>query len=210
MTDQTHRTAQNTQQGSGYDRAKGSASDAARRASETIEANPLAVVAGGLAVGALAGALLPRSAKEKELLAPVGKRLGETARHALAAAKEAGTQELDGAGLTPSSARDRGKELLGSLGKALSSAGTAAAQAAKSQGKQDAQQGQGGQKTSAQSGGAQTGGAQAGGSQTGGSQGSGAQSGSGPQAGGAQGGGASSGGGQAGSGAAKSPTPMQA
>ena len=36
------------------DRAKGAASDAAHRASETIDANPLAILAGGLAVGALA------------------------------------------------------------------------------------------------------------------------------------------------------------
>jgi hypothetical protein len=134
MTNQTHKTTQTTQsadQQGGYARAKDSAADAARRASEGIEANPLAVVAGGLAVGAIAGALLPRSAKEKELLAPVGKRLGDTARQAFAAAREAGTQELDGAGLTPSAARDRGKELLGGLGKAFASAGAAAAQAAK-------------------------------------------------------------------------------
>lgn len=137
QTHQTNSPNANADQGT-YARVKDSASDAARRASEGIEANPLAVVAGGLAVGAIAGALLPRSAKEKELLAPLGKRLGETARTAFAAAREAGTQELDGAGLTPGAARDRGKELIGSVGKALSTAGTAAVQAAKQgQSKQD-------------------------------------------------------------------------
>lgn len=108
-----------------------SAKDAGARAADGLEANPLAVLVGGIAVGALAGALLPRSDKEKELLAPVGQRLGETARQAFAAAKEAGKQELDGAGLTPGAARDRGKDLLGGLTKALSSAGTAATQAMK-------------------------------------------------------------------------------
>ena len=153
MTDHTHTTGQNTDQQGSYARAKDTAADAARRASESIETNPLAVVAGGLAVGAIAGALLPRSAKEKELLAPVGKRLGETARQAFAAAKEAGTQELDGAGLTPGAARERGKELLGGLSKALSSAGAAAAQAAKQGASKQGQDGQApsGQGQSAQS-----------------------------------------------------------
>lgn len=149
MTNQTHKTnhtAQHADQGT-YARAKDSAADAARRTSQGIESNPLAVVVGGLAVGAIAGALLPRSAREKDLLAPVGKRLGETARQAFAAAREAGTQELDGAGLTPGAARDRVKELLSGIGKALSSAGAAAAQATK-QGQ--AKQGQSGQGQSKQ------------------------------------------------------------
>lgn len=131
MTDQNHQTGAKAQQQGGYARAKNTATDAARRAGESIDANPLAVVAGGLAVGALAGALLPRSAKEKELLASVGKRIGDTARQAFAAAKDAGREELSGAGLTQDAARDRGKELLGGLGKALSSAGSAATQAVK-------------------------------------------------------------------------------
>lgn len=118
---------------SAYASSKATAKDAAHRATEGLESNPLAVLVGGLAVGALAGALLPRSDKEKELLAPVGKRLGETARQALAAAKDAGQQELDNAGLSRDAARGRGKDLLGGLSKALSSAGTAAAQAAKGQ-----------------------------------------------------------------------------
>ncbi|SFP63624.1 hypothetical protein [Sphingomonas rubra] len=111
--------------------SKATAKDAVERAGRQIDGNPLGIVVGGLAVGALVGALLPRSAREKELLAPVGKRLGETARQALAAAKEAGRQELDSAGLTPSAAKDRGRELLDGVGKALSSAGSAAAQSAK-------------------------------------------------------------------------------
>lgn len=107
------------------------ARDAARKASAAIEANPLAVLVGGAAIGALAGALIPRSAKEKELLAPLGARLNETARQAVAAAREAGKQELGNAGLTPDAARERGKSLLDGVAKALSSAGSAAAHSAK-------------------------------------------------------------------------------
>ena len=114
-----------------YEASKKTAKQAVTRAAGELEANPLAMVAGGIAVGALAGALLPRSAKEKELLAPVGKRLGETARQAFAAAKDAGRQELDAAGLTTGAVKDRGKDVLGNLGKVLSSAGSAALQSAR-------------------------------------------------------------------------------
>ena len=61
-----------------------------KRVVNNLESNPLGILVGGLAVGALAGALLPRSAREKELLAPVGKRLSETLVAATAAAKDAG------------------------------------------------------------------------------------------------------------------------
>ncbi len=105
--------------------------DVAHRAATEIETNPFTVLIGGIAVGALAGALLPRSRREKELLAPVGRKLGDTARQAFAAAREAGKQELDQAGITPGAARERGREMLDGVVKALSSAGTAATQATK-------------------------------------------------------------------------------
>lgn len=110
---------------------RGKAKDAAERAGRRIDDNPLGIIVGGLAVGALAGALLPRSAREKQLLRPLGQKLGETARQALVAAKDAGRRELDEAGLTPAAAKDRGREVLDGLGKALSSAGSAAAQSTK-------------------------------------------------------------------------------
>ncbi|MDP1026062.1 hypothetical protein Q5H91_02465 [Sphingomonas sp. KR1UV-12] len=107
--------------------ARDTASDVARRTAAAIETNPLAILVGGAAIGALAGALVPRSAKERELLAPLGQRLGDTARQALAAAREAGKEELGNAGLTPDAARERGRSLLDGVGKALASAGSAAA-----------------------------------------------------------------------------------
>ena len=86
------------------ERARAATSDAGRRAAEAVEANPLGILVGGLAVGALAGALIPRSDKEKELLAPVGKRLGKGARAAIAAAKDAGKSELESRGFTADAA----------------------------------------------------------------------------------------------------------
>lgn len=113
-----------------YERARAATDDAGRRTAQAVEANPLGILVGGLAVGALAGALIPRSDKEKELLAPVGKRLGETARAAASAAKEAGKNELQNRGLTADAGRDQVKTLLGNVAKALSTAGAAGAKAA--------------------------------------------------------------------------------
>jgi len=142
MTDQ-HDDATKTDLHDRVDHARDAAAEAlansrekvthvAHRAAEELEANPLGVVLGGLAVGALVGALLPRSDREKALLAPAGKRIGETARAAVQAAREAGYAELDQRGLTRHAAKDQAKGLLDGLGKALASAGTAAAGAARS------------------------------------------------------------------------------
>jgi len=118
----------------GYDSARTKASDAlhssrdaAQRTVNSLESNPLGIVVGGLAVGVLAGALLPRSAREKELLAPVGRRIGETARAAVAAAKDAGREELETRGLTKDAARDQARGLLDGVLKAVTNAGAAAA-----------------------------------------------------------------------------------
>ena len=108
------------------DDAKHAASDAAQRAAETIESNPLAIVAGGLAIGALVGALIPRSAKEKELLAPVGRSLNERARGAIQAARETGGNELQNAGLSKDAAKDQVKSLFQGIARAATSAGSAA------------------------------------------------------------------------------------
>jgi hypothetical protein len=102
----------------------------AKRTVGSLESNPLGILVGGLAVGALAGALLPRSAREKELLAPIGKRLGETAIAATAAAKEAGRSELGELGLTKDAARGQVKTMLEGVVKALTTAGAAGAKAA--------------------------------------------------------------------------------
>ena len=109
------------------ERALDAASEAARRTAEGLESNPLGLLVGGLAVGVLAGALIPRSAKEKELLAPVGKRLGEGARAAIDTVREQGRSELESRGFTKDAAQEQVKNLLGGVSKAVSAAGTVAA-----------------------------------------------------------------------------------
>ena len=145
MTDTRSQANQNAAQPSALDRTRDAAADAARRTAQSIEPNPLGIVVGGLAVGVLAGALLPRTAKEKELLAPVGKRLGETARTAIQTAREQGMNELQTRGFTRDAAQEQVKNLLGGLGKAVTTAATGAAKSVS--GKADGEQsgGQGGE-----------------------------------------------------------------
>jgi hypothetical protein len=100
-------------------------------AGQALEANPLTALIGGIAIGALAGALLPRIEKEKELLAPLGAKIGEAARAALDAGRSAGTDALDEAGLSSDQLRSQVSKLVEQALKAAGSAGTAAILAAR-------------------------------------------------------------------------------
>lgn len=103
---------------------------AARRTVEGIESNPLAVLAGGIAVGMLAGALLPRTERETEMLGPVGKRLTQGATAAARAARDAGTAELMANGISRDAARAQVGKLIDGVMTAVKTAGDAATKAA--------------------------------------------------------------------------------
>lgn len=118
--------------GQTVDKASATLSESKDSAVQTIENSPLGILAGGLAIGALAGALIPRSAREKELLAPVGRQLGERVRAATQAARSAGQEELANLGLTKDGAKDQAKTLFDGVAKALATAGSAAAKSARS------------------------------------------------------------------------------
>ena len=109
-----------------YGSARETAASAGRKAGDGIDEAPLIALIGGLAVGALVAALLPKTAKEDELLGGVGERLTGTARTAVEAAKEAGKARLEELGLT----RDAGAETLRSILKGAGDATKASAQAA--------------------------------------------------------------------------------
>jgi ElaB/YqjD/DUF883 family membrane-anchored ribosome-binding protein len=113
--------------------ARGAANDAitetrraARRAGQAAEANPLAVVAGGIAIGIAAGALLPKTKRETELLGPVGRRLTDAASDAATAAKDAARAELSTLPLSKEAARAQVGKVLDQVAKAVSEAGEAA------------------------------------------------------------------------------------
>ncbi|GAA0730165.1 hypothetical protein [Sphingomonas japonica] len=70
------------------------ARDAATKTAEAIENNPVVALVGGIAVGAALGALLPKTSIERQHLAPLGKRITESAAAAARAARDAGRDEL--------------------------------------------------------------------------------------------------------------------
>jgi hypothetical protein len=100
-------------------------------AGQSLEGSPLAAMLGGIAIGAIAGALLPRIEKERELLGPLGAKIGDAARAALDAGKSAGGDALDEAGLTSDQLREQVSKLVENALKAAGTAGTAALKAAR-------------------------------------------------------------------------------
>ncbi|MBA3880570.1 MAG: hypothetical protein C0500_12740 [Sphingobium sp.] len=129
--DDTRRSSIAALPGQAIDTVRETAAETARRTADTIEGNPLSVLVGGLAVGVLAGALIPKSAREVEALKPVGKRLTQGAGMAARAARDAGLAELAAAGISRDAAREQMRKLVGSVVDAAKSAGDAAAKAAR-------------------------------------------------------------------------------
>lgn len=91
--------------------ARDTASQARQKTADGIDASPVAALLGGLALGALAAAVLPRTRKEDEVLGNLGGKINDTARNAASAAKEAGRDKLDELGITKETAIDKAKEL---------------------------------------------------------------------------------------------------
>jgi hypothetical protein len=89
--------------------------ETAEEAVETLGENPLALVIGGLAVGMIIGALLPRLAKERQLLAPLGQRLADGTSAAVQAARETGKQELGALLPDREATKNRVNQLFGSV-----------------------------------------------------------------------------------------------
>jgi len=101
---------------------KPSMRETAEGAVETLGENPLALVIGGLAVGMIIGALLPRLAKERQLLAPLGQRIADSTSAAVQAARETGKNELNALLPDRQATKDRVNQLFGSVLEAAKSA----------------------------------------------------------------------------------------
>ena len=113
------------------DKTLDGARDVADRTARAVDANPLPILAGGLAIGALAGALIPRSKREIDLLAPVGRKMKATATGAVSSARETGLAELGALGLSKGALNDQAGKLVGGILTALVTAGSAALTASK-------------------------------------------------------------------------------
>ncbi len=111
-----------------YRSSKQSVQRAASRVEGTAKDNPLAIVAGGVAIGAVIGALLPKTQKEEELLGAVGKRLAEGATAAAIAARDAGKAEFATLKPDTSSAKDKAGSIVAHIFDAAKSAAIDAGQ----------------------------------------------------------------------------------
>jgi ElaB/YqjD/DUF883 family membrane-anchored ribosome-binding protein len=98
---------------------------------QTIDKNPLVIVAGGLAIGAIVGMLLPKTDREKKVLGKAGKIVNDTAKRAADAAKQAGKSRVDELGLNADSMREQFRDLVGKASEAVKAAGKAAANEAR-------------------------------------------------------------------------------
>ncbi|HQS11586.1 MAG: hypothetical protein B7Y62_04025 [Sphingomonadales bacterium 35-56-22] len=107
-----------------YEKGKGKTSDG-------IDKNPLAIVLGGIAIGAIVGALLPRTERETKVLGKAGKKLNKKARKMADAAKAAGKDQVESLGLNGDALRLQFRDLVSKAALAVKAASQAATDAAK-------------------------------------------------------------------------------
>ncbi len=122
---------------SARERAESAYETAGRKTSQSIDSNPVAAVVGGLALGAIVAALLPRTGREDELLGTVGRKINDSAREAANAAKEAGKGQLDELGLNRDGLQSKLNKLTDRAVGAVKSSAGAAADAAAGRGGED-------------------------------------------------------------------------
>lgn len=109
-----------------YENARDNLASGGRKARDSLSEAPLLALAGGIAAGAFIAALLPRTNRETDLVRPTAKRVRNTARAAIDAARDAGSSKLEEAGIS----RDKGEASLKSLFQGVADAAKASAGAA--------------------------------------------------------------------------------
>jgi hypothetical protein len=135
MTDQdTSRTTDDSRATSPRQRAVEAYESARERTADSLAEAPFVALAGGLAAGALLAALLPRTDTETRLVRPTARRVKESARTALEAARTTGTQHLDELGISREKGEETIRNLLGGLGDAARASARAATDAVRNQG----------------------------------------------------------------------------
>ena len=80
---------------SAYEAARNRASSATRRANEQLSVYPISAVVGGFLLGALVGALIPRTERETKLMGKAGRRVAGAAKDAAQRGLDAGREQLD-------------------------------------------------------------------------------------------------------------------
>ena len=115
----------------GVEQSKVIARQAKDKTIEGVDKSPLAIILGGIAIGAIVGALLPRTERETKILGKAGKKLNKKARKVAEAAKVAGMSQVDTLGLNGEAMRAQFRELVSKAALAVKAAGQAATDAAK-------------------------------------------------------------------------------
>lgn len=80
---------------SAYEAARSRASTATRKANEQLSVYPISAVVGGFLVGALVGALIPRTERETKLMGKAGRRVAGAAKDAARRGIDAGREQFD-------------------------------------------------------------------------------------------------------------------
>jgi hypothetical protein len=125
MTDQSTNSASPARP-SARQRAIEAYEDAGRRATNTLAEAPLLALAGGIAAGALIAALLPRTSAEERLVRPTARRLRQSAKAAVEAARTTSKERFSDLGFS----RDKGQETLDNFLQGLKDTARASADAA--------------------------------------------------------------------------------
>lgn len=99
---------------------------ASRKTAQQVDAFPVTALVCGLAIGAVLGALLPRTRQEEELLGTVGGAINDRARDAVNAARDAGQAKLEELGISDVAAGKQVGKLIDSFAQVVESAGSAA------------------------------------------------------------------------------------
>jgi ElaB/YqjD/DUF883 family membrane-anchored ribosome-binding protein len=111
------------------DKSAKAAKSARSSTGESLDNNPLTALVGGLAIGAIAAALLPKTKRESELMGKAGDKIRSSATAAVNAARDVGKEQLDALGLNGNAARDQVRSVIDKLGQAATSATRAASEA---------------------------------------------------------------------------------
>lgn len=117
-----------------YDSARERASVAGSSARESLGNTPLLTLGGGLALGAVVAALLPKTSVEDRFLGKVGGRITEGAKVAADAAREAGREKLSELNITRDAGASAVQSLVDGLREAAKTSGEAALGAVRNKG----------------------------------------------------------------------------
>ncbi|QDP18525.1 hypothetical protein [Sphingomonas xanthus] len=117
-----------------YDSARERAAQARRKAGDGIGQAPLLALGGGLALGALIAAILPKTEAEQKLLGSTGRRIADSAKVAASAAKEAGREKLTELNITKDAGSSAVQSLVDGIGEAARTSGKAALDAVRNKG----------------------------------------------------------------------------